>query len=152
MKETGHSRYTLMQRWRDYRPSKKATFFFMVGAVIATTSYGFSSGAWVSSSKASQMARIEARDARTELAGGWCVQRFLAQADATERLGELQGMRSRFQRTQFIESGDWALMPGESRPNRRISSYCGDVLTSWELDETMVEEGDGLQQVHTDET
>ncbi len=141
----------MMNRWREYRPSKKGTFFLMAGAVAATMYLGFSSGAWVSSSKASQIARAEVRQATMELAGDWCAQRFLADADAIERLSELQGMRSRFQRTQYVESGDWALMPGETRPNRRISSHCGDILAEWERGDPDADET-SVGQVRTDAT
>lgn len=145
MTESRNPADSLLGRWREYRPKKTAIFFLMVASAIGTMYLGFNSGTWVSSTKADDMARVAARDARTELAGTWCVQNFLAGQGSSNRLTELQAIDSRFQRTKYIEQGTWSVMPGESQTNRRVASYCASALL--ELAPQNAAAGEGVDDV-----
>lgn len=133
VKDIRNEEYGWRQRWDEYRPSKKGTLGLMVASALVVSWVGFGSGAWMTSAKAEEMASAEVREARTQIAGAWCVDRFLASQDAATHLSELQGLRSRFQRTQFIERGDWSVLPGEARPTRAAAQRCADLLMEMEL-------------------
>lgn len=140
----------LFDRMYDYQPTKAITAYAVAGAVVAVLIAGFGSGAWVTSGKASEIARQAASSAHTELAATWCVDRFLATQDAAEQLSRLKEMRSRVQRTRFLQAGDWTVLPGGTVANRQIAARCGDVLVDLQLDDTGIDEAAGLE-IETDQ-
>ena len=133
VKDNRNEQYGWRERWNQYQPSKKGTFGLMVASVLVVSWAGFGTGAWTTSAKAQEMASTEVREARNQIAGAWCVDRFMASQDASAHLTELQELRSRFQRTQYIERGDWSVLPGETRPSRAAAQRCADLLMEMEL-------------------
>jgi hypothetical protein len=74
------------------------------------------------------MARQRADAAVTAVLTPICVQNFMAQADATAKLAELQKTSS-WQQNQFVEKGGWATAPGSTTPNSAVARACVDQLT-----------------------
>lgn len=117
-----------LERLLHYPVTLKTTAFLMIATAIGVMYIGSGTGAWMPNERAEQMAHERAEAARTELAGAWCVEQFLSGPDAVARLTELQGIESRYRRTQFVEGGDWAVQPGDNRATRSVASSCADVL------------------------
>jgi hypothetical protein len=121
------------QRWADFRFSKTQLFWSCAGAVVATAIVGFSWGGWVTGSTAQKMASDAATNARYELAASICVDRFKAGGDAAVQLSAFKGLKS-WDRTQFVEHGGWAVMPGAPADRLdRSASLCGEQLAALEL-------------------
>jgi hypothetical protein len=101
------------------------------GAIIGAVGImivGFSWWGWTLGSTAESMARQRADAAVTAILTPICVENFLAQADATAKLAELQKTAS-WQQSQFVEKGGWATAPGSTTPNAAVARACVDQLT-----------------------
>jgi hypothetical protein len=102
---------TWLARWSNYRPSKKLWIWSIVGSSCLTIVLGFTLGGWVPAGRATVMADIAARDAKTKLVSSICVQKFVSSADAAESLAMLKKASS-WQRAGFIENGGWMTIAG----------------------------------------
>jgi len=56
-----------------------------------------------------------------------CVQSFLKQSDAPKQLTGLRDIDS-WKRTEFVEKGGWATMPGSKEPAQGVASACAEAL------------------------
>jgi hypothetical protein len=117
----------LWQRWERYRPSKTLWFWSSVGCVVATLAVGFTSGGWVTSRTAAQMAKTSADDARNELAAAICVNRFESSPDASAQLQQLK-KTALWDRDYFIQKGGWVTLPGIKEPVVGASDLCAQRL------------------------
>ncbi len=122
---------TLSQRWDNYQPSKALWLWSTVGAVIATMIVGFTAGGWTTGGSAAVMAEKAARDARAELVASVCIEKFVAQSDATAKFAALKEASS-WQRDEFIEEGGWATLLGMEKAVPGAASACADQLTAME--------------------
>jgi hypothetical protein len=124
---------TMGQRWTGFTFSKAQMFWACAGAVVATAIVGFTWGGWVTGGTAQKMAAEAAAGARYELAANICVDRFKAGGDAGLQLAALKELKT-WDRTQFVEKGGWAVMPGEPVTGRdRSASLCAEQLAELEL-------------------
>ena len=130
---------TFSTRWNNYRPSKKLWIWSMVGVSCLTMMLGFTLGGWTPAGRASVMADIAARDATTKLIASICVQKFVASADAAESLALLKEASS-WQRTGFIENGDWMTIAGVDHTVPGAADLCAATLLDMkELPETVAD-------------
>lgn len=103
----------------------------MVVAVVI----GFTLGGWVTGGTARQMVETAGEEGRFDLASAICVERFMNPPNVRERLTELQEIDRSFRQRQFIQEGDWAVMPGEDSASRQAADLCARVLANIDIEE-----------------
>lgn len=134
-------------RWEEFKQSQvsKATLLWScVGSVVVALVAGFTLGGWVTGGTARDMVQSAGQEARFDLASAICVERFMTPPDVRARLTELQEIGSTFRQRQFIEEGDWAIMPGQDAASRQAADLCARVLANLDLEEfEALEETDG---------
>jgi hypothetical protein len=89
---------------------------------------GFTWGGWVTGGTSRDLVTTAGSEARGELAGDICVERFNDAPDAAARLVELKAITSASAKRQFVEAGGWATMPGQTSPDRRGAEACAMAL------------------------
>lgn len=119
---------TLGERWHNYRASKTTLFWSCVAFGILTIVVGFGWGGWVTGGTAQEMAQ----DGRRNLAATFCVQQFLAAADASSQHASLMEA-STWQREDFIQKGGWAELPDLDQPISGVADLCADKLAELEV-------------------
>lgn len=113
---------TIMQRLRQYQPSKTVLFWACAGGAILATVVGFSWGGWVTGGSAQSMATDSAAQARQEMASVVCVDRFMAAPDVGVQLTALKEITSSYQQAKFVVEGGWAVIMPVSDPVDRAAS------------------------------
>ena len=101
------------------------------GAIVGAVGImiiGFSWGGWVLDSTAKSVARDQANTAVVAVLTPICVEKFMAQPEATTKLAELQKIAS-WNQKQVVEKGGWATVPGSTTPNPAVASACLEQLT-----------------------
>ena len=116
----------------SYRPSKTTWFWSGVGCVIATMIVGFNWGGWVTTGTADTMSAQAAQQARAEMAADYCVSRFEATPDATNKLADLKKTDS-WQRSDFIDKRGWDKFPGLNEAVDGSADLCADRLINAKL-------------------
>jgi hypothetical protein len=124
----GTTKRSVSQRWDDYQPSKSVFFWGCAVAAVATMVIGFGWGGWVTGGTSRTMATTAADVARGELASAICVERFMAAPDSAARLVEFKAITESYKKRQFVETGGWATMPGQTSPDRRGAEGCATAL------------------------
>jgi hypothetical protein len=126
------SRTSFSQRFEEYRPTKTVLFWSCAASVIATIVVGFAWGGWVTGGSAEEMAQTAAEDARHQLVASVCVDRFMAAGNARAQLVELKGLSSSYRQGEFIEDGDWAMVPGTGEASDAAAELCAEQLVAME--------------------
>lgn len=116
-------------RWNAFQPTKIGTFWALVYIMGGTLVLGFTAGGWMTAGSANEMAEKAANDARAQLAGSVCVERFLAAENADVQLAEFKSIDYGYKRREFVEQGGWAMMPGHT-PAGAVSAanHCANAL------------------------
>jgi len=86
---------------------------------------GFSFGGWVTAGTAS----ASIRDARTQLAARFCVNKFAAGPDAVAQFAKLKKTKS-WERDELIEEGGWASFPGVDGRVLGVADACAKQLAN----------------------
>lgn len=118
----------LRQRWDAFRPTKAGSFWSVVYTTAGVLVLGFTAGGWMTAGAAQEMADKAAAKARAQLASVFCVERFLAEADADARLADLKRIEFGYKRRDFVRDGGWALMPGDESSSAQAASLCAAAL------------------------
>ena len=126
---------TRVEEFKESRVSKSTLMWSSAGSVVVALVVGFTFGGWVTGSTARDMVTSAGEEGRFDLASAICVERFMSQSDVNERLTELQDIGSTFRQRQFIEAGDWAVMPGAESATRQAADLCARVLASLDIEE-----------------
>ncbi|GLS29376.1 hypothetical protein SAMN04488498_13829 [Mesorhizobium albiziae] len=119
---------SLAQRWENYQPTKGTLFMACAATAVATMIVGFNWGGWVTGGTSRQLATTAGDVARGELASIICVEKFRAATDSAVKLTELNAITDTYKRRQFVETGGWATMPGQTSPDRRAAEGCALAL------------------------
>jgi len=106
---------------------KPGVWGVVVGAV-GMMIIGFSWGGWVLDSTAKSAARDQANTAVVAVLTPICVEKFMAQPEATIKLVELQKTAA-WNQKQVVEKGGWATAPGSTTPNSAVANACLEQLT-----------------------
>jgi hypothetical protein len=109
------TKLSFSRRLETYTASKTVLFWACAAAMVATIVVGFAWGGWVTGGTSRTMASTAADNARGELGSAICVERFKAIPDD-------------YKKRQFIESGGWATMPGQSSADRLAVQGCTAAL------------------------
>ena len=122
------TKQSLAQRWENYQPTKSMLAWACAATAVATMIVGFSWGGWVTGGTSRTMATTAGDVARGELASVICVEKFKAAADSAVKLVEFNAITDTYKRRQFVETGGWATMPGQTSPDRRAAEGCALAL------------------------
>lgn len=118
----------IRQRWDKAKLTKTSTFWIAVGAIILTLYLGFSRGGWVTGGTAQQMAERTSQDAVIGRLAPICVAQFNQDPQKDQKLEELKGLTSAYQRSRYVIEQGWATMPGEARPDDKVAAECAQRL------------------------
>jgi hypothetical protein len=100
----------------------------VIGAILAMV-VGFSWLGWTLESSAKKMAQDQANAAVVAALTPICVERFMKQPDAAAKLVNFRATDS-WRRSEFVESGGWATMPGSKSFNSSVANACAEQLTT----------------------
>jgi hypothetical protein len=117
------------RRWGDYQPSKGIWFWSCAACVVATAVIGFTWGGWVTGGTATRMAAVAAAGANAQMAAAVCIIRFENGPDASAQLAALKKAES-YNRSDLIEKGGWATMPGSKDPVEGAVLICAQKLVN----------------------
>ncbi len=92
------------------------------GAVIAMI-IGFAWGGWTTSGTTKRMNEAAVLASH----GAICVAQFMKDPNHGEKLKEMEKLNS-WEKTQFIEKGGWAKMPGQEKADYAVCRACADGL------------------------
>src|SRR5688500_16736454 len=100
---------TMVQGWREFRPTKGQAFALAAGAAFLLLVIGFGPAGWVTGARAQEMVREAATQARIDLAVAICVDEFMHAADAKKQLSGLKSA-SWYDRAGLLANSGWATM------------------------------------------
>ena len=118
---------SILQQWKEARPTKRLLFWACVATMVATIVVGFSWGGWITGGKARFAAEAMASDAVTKRLAPICVVRFKGDPDRAQKLKELNEAGS-YQRSEYVQKQGWATMPGEAGPDGKVAEECAKLL------------------------
>ena len=116
------------ERWDAARPTKTIVFWSWIGSIILTMIIGFAWGGWVTGGTAQKMAEVMAGDAVVQRLAPICVMQFNQDPEKDQKLEELLATNTR-QRRSYVEKQSWAIMPGETKPERNVAQACAEQIT-----------------------
>lgn len=119
-----------IQRFNNYKASKAVLVWACGMTAVATIVVGFNWGGWMTGGSASKAATEAGITASRKLAAAICVDRFKAAPDSSAKLVELKALPDSYKKRQFIESGGWATMPGQTSADSNIAEGCSAALTT----------------------
>jgi hypothetical protein len=91
---------------------------FIIGAVIAMI-VGFNWGGWTTSATTKQMTGEAVLASQAAI----CVAQFIKEPNSQEKLKEFEKIDS-YKRSEFIEKGGWAKMPGQKEGSSDVANAC----------------------------
>jgi len=99
---------------------KYGSWGLVCGAIIAMI-VGFGWGGWSTATTTQNISDEAVLASKAAI----CVAQFMNQPNHEEKLKEL-GEVSSYQRADFIEKGEWDIMPGQEKADRGVSRSCAD--------------------------
>ena len=99
------------------------------GAVVAIV-VGFNWGGWTLGSTVEKVAKERADSAVVAVLAPICVAQFRQAANASANLGELNKFNYAWDRGTFVETGGWAIMPGDEKADPAVAKVCAEMLAS----------------------
>ena len=100
-----------------------------VGGAIVLAVVGFNYGGWVTGGTAAAMAKDIAADAVAERLGTICVAQSNQDSSKGLKLKEMKD-KDAWDKGRFIEKQNWAIMPGEDKPDSRVADSCAKLLAA----------------------
>jgi hypothetical protein len=100
-----------------------------VGAVAAMI-IGFNWGGWTLGSNVERVAKDRSDTAVVAALAPICVDQFREAVNAGVHLGELNKFNYAWDRGTFVETGGWAIMPGDGKADPAVARVCAEMLAS----------------------
>ena len=100
-----------------------------LGGAIVAMYIGFNFGGWMTNGTAEAMARDTAATAVADRLGTICLAQLNRDAAKIEKLVEIKGKDS-WEIGRFIEKQNWAIMPGEEKPENGVAEACAKQLAN----------------------
>lgn len=100
-----------------------------LGGAIVAMYIGFNFGGWMTNGTAEAMARETAATAVADRLGTICLAQLNRDAANIEKLVEINGKDS-WEIGRFIEKQNWAIMPGEEKPENGVAEACAKQLAN----------------------
>jgi hypothetical protein len=105
---------------------KPVLFGVVIGAIVATA-LGFTTGGWMTASKAEVAANEQADAEVTAALLPICVELASRDSDRDAKLKAIAAKPSYQRNDAMIDSG-WTTMPGTEKAERRVAAACADKL------------------------
>ena len=118
-------------RWLVFQPTKMQTFWVVAVAVVVTLILGFGFAGWVSADKAAFMARQAAENARLELAVKVCVDEFVHDDGAKQRMAKLKSAEF-YRRSDIIATAGLEITVGSLGRRAAIIVYRPARVQVWD--------------------
>ncbi|HEY2988547.1 MAG TPA: hypothetical protein VGL11_12530 [Candidatus Binatia bacterium] len=112
----------------DFDKIKLGLWSGLGGAIVATF-VGFNYGGWVTTGTAQGMAKEVAANAVAERLGAICVAQLNRDTTKSQKLSEMKG-KDPWDRSRFIETQSWAIMPGDEKPENGVADACAKQLST----------------------
>jgi len=112
-----------MQVPQGVKPEVWGAIIGAIGMMII----GFGWLGWTLGSTAETLAQERVSSALVTAFTPICIEKFMAQPEATVHLTEFQKTSSWRQR-EFVEKGGWATLPGSKGPNEKVAGACAEQL------------------------
>lgn len=127
--KTDERSQSLGQRWKTTQPTKSQLIWACVASAILTMIVGFTWGGWVSGGNSLKAGVLVGQDAVIQRLTPICVAQFNENLDKVVKLGELKSASS-YQQAQYVQDQGWATMPGEEKPDRKVSEACAKQIVA----------------------
>ncbi len=98
-----------------------------LGAIAAMV-IGFNWGGWTTGSSADKQSKADVKTSLIAALAPICVDNFQTSVDAAANLIALKEAKS-YQRTDFVEKGGWAVLPGNEKANDGVAKQCATLLS-----------------------
>ena len=125
--ETSPRERSLVERWRDARPTKTAMFWSWVLVVVLTLVVGFEWGGWVTGRTAKSMAEAASHDAVLARLAPMCVAKATGDPQWAEKRKTLAATQT-WDRSDYVEKQGWATMPPEQKSDPQVAQECANLL------------------------
>jgi hypothetical protein len=119
---------SIAQRFENYNPTKTVLIWACIATAALTMIIGFNWGGWVTGGTSRTAAATAGDVARGELPSAICVERFNAASDADAKRVEFKAISDSYKQRQFVETGGWATMPGQTSADRLGVQGCATAL------------------------
>ncbi len=96
------------------------------GAIVAIV-LGFSTGFWITTSKAETVAKDRASNAVVGVLAPICLDNYRNSADSDTQLIALKKLEQ-WKHANFIEERGWAKMPGSDQVNSSVAAACAKLI------------------------
>ena len=98
-----------------------------VGGALVAVYIGFNFGGWMTTSAAEAMAKESAATAVAERLGTICLAQLNRDTAKSQKLTTMKDKDS-WEMGRFIETQNWAIMPGDDKPDSGVAEACAKQL------------------------
>lgn len=114
--------------WQKFQWEKvKLILWGAVGGAIITAIVGFNWGGWVTDATAQKLAQQKATEEVVNRLTPICIAQFDQDSEKEQKLQELVETNAR-QRRSYVEKQSWAIMPGDTKPDRKVAEVCAEQI------------------------
>jgi hypothetical protein len=100
----------------------------VVGGSLVTMYVGFNAAGWMTDGAARIMAKEISATAVAERLGTICVAQFNRDTAKSQKLIDMKGKDS-WDKSRYIDTHSWAIMPGEDKAESGVSEACAKQLS-----------------------
>lgn len=107
----------------------KLSLWGVVGGALVTMYVGFNAAGWMTDGAAKALAKETAATAVAERLGTICVAQFNRDTAKSQKLIEMKG-KDTWDKSRYIDTQSWAIMPGEDKAESGVSDACAKQLST----------------------
>jgi len=107
----------------------KLSSWGIVGGALVTMYIGFNAAGWMTDGAAKALAKETAATAVAERLGTICVAQFNRDTAKSQKLIEMKG-KDTWDKSRYIDTQSWAIMPGEDKAESGVSDACAKQLST----------------------
>ena len=100
----------------------------VVGGSLVTMYVGFNAAGWMTDGAARIMAKEISSTAVAERLGTICVAQFNRDTAKSQKLIDMKG-KDNWDKSRYIDTHSWAIMPGEEKAESGVSEACAKQLS-----------------------
>jgi hypothetical protein len=111
-------------------PKFETAMWGVVAGGVGVALIGFAFGGWVTSGKATELARQQSERAVVAALAPICVDKFRHAKNADENLAKLNAISYSWEKGTYVTQGGWATLPGSEAPNSGVAQACAEMLST----------------------
>src|SRR6185503_8595751 len=108
-------------------PKAEAIGWGAIGGAAIAAFVGFQFGGWMTTGKATELAREKADKAVIVALAPICVDKFRHAQNATENLTKLNAINYSYEKGTYVSKGGWATLPGSDEPASGVAQACAEM-------------------------